>query len=108
MNTRKIVENMGIFPSSWGVLYRIILRMSFHFDPQGAFEILDTKVYKGVTPRGWFVSGVQGGDRRTTHGTRDGFQSPKTLGEVGKVGQNRVCEPTVPCPENSENHPGGN
>ena len=39
---------------------------------------------KGVTSRGWFVSEVQGGDRRTTHGTRDGFQSPNTWGEVGR------------------------
>ena len=59
---------------------------------------------KGVTPRRWSVSKVLGGDRRTTHGIRDGFQSPKTFGEVGKGGSgNRVsseglsssCSPPV-------------
>ena len=40
---------------------------------------------EGAIPREWFVSEVlHGGDRRTTHGTRDDFQSPKTFEEVGK------------------------
>ena len=72
-----------------------------------------------------------GGDRRTTHGTREGFQSPKTLGEFGFESiKNEVkgeglgsslsflrrpllptgaggCEPTVPYPDGSKNPPGG-
>ena len=47
-------------------------------------------VIKGVTSRGWFVSEVLGGDQRTTHGTWDGFQSPKTFGEVVRWIRNRV------------------
>ena len=57
------------------------------------YKLLLPKPDEGVTPRGWFVSEVLGGDRRTTHGTRDGFQSPKTLGEVGRWIKNKIFSP---------------
>ena len=50
----------------------------------GEYKLLLPTPDEGANPRGWFVSEVLGGDRRTTHGTRDGFQSPKTFGKVGK------------------------
>ena len=46
-------------------------------------------IHEGATPRGWFVSEVLRGDRRTTHGTRDGFQSPRDFGGGCKVDQKR-------------------
>ena len=93
------------------------------------FSILFKK-HKGATPRGWFVSEVLGGDWRTTHGTRDGFETPNTMGESGRWIINEVkgeglgstfnfhrrpplptgaggFESTVPCQEGSKNHPGG-
>ena len=51
----------------------------------GEYKLLLPTPDEGATPRGWFVSEVLGAtEGRTTHGTRDGFHSPKTFGEVGK------------------------
>ena len=49
----------------------------------GEYKLLLPMPDEDAIPREWFVSEVlHGGDRRTTHGTRDDFQSPKTFGEV--------------------------